>query len=296
MAFYNPFSRRQEVTRANIIWYRVLTIASWILSFIPTIYYTYHAPHHHASPHDHYHHRHTTFGQSWAHPTPFSINHAMVGIYWIGMFIGQIGYVWHLFASNEVWVKAACSVGPHFILFNIFNFAHIMLWIRAKFILSEIALVINFLQLTSLYFRHSLPSRHDTSDYVSLSTIKSIHIPAVSMPLVWTYFALFWNGSVMVHCHNALVCRILANVAVWGIVPFAGTFLFGYGDWTVGLATSFLTAGLGVGQLFMKAFALQWIFAFTIMAIVFLSTLTVMTPLGSRDTTGERAPLLAEDA
>jgi len=100
----------------------------------------------------------------------------------------------------------------------------------------------------------------------------------------------------MVHCHNALVCRILANVAVWGIVPFAGTFLFGYGDWTVGLATSFLTAGLGVGQLFMKAFALQWIFAFTIMAIVFLSTLTVMTPLGSRDTTGERAPLLTEDA
>jgi len=100
----------------------------------------------------------------------------------------------------------------------------------------------------------------------------------------------------MVRCHNALICRVMANVAVWGIIPFAGTFLFGYGDWTVGLATAFLTAGLGVGQFFMKVFALQWIFAFTIMAVVFLSTLTIMTPIGSRSSAGERAPLLTEDA
>lgn len=100
----------------------------------------------------------------------------------------------------------------------------------------------------------------------------------------------------MVRCHDALVCRVLANVAVWGLIPFAGTFLFAYGDWTVGLATAFLTAGLGVGQLFIKAFALQWIFAFTIMSVVFLSTLAIMTPLGSRSATGERAPLLREDA
>ena len=80
------------------------------------------------------------------------------------------------------------------------------------------------------------------------------------MPLVWTFFALFWNGAVMVRCENAAVCRILANVAIWGIIPFAGVFLFGYGDWTVGLATSFLAAGLAVGQFFMKVFALQWIF------------------------------------
>jgi len=65
----------------------------------------------------------------------------------------------------------------------------------------------------------------------------------------------------MVRCHDAVVCRVLANVAIWGIVPFAGTFLFGYCDWTVGFATVFLTTGLGVGQFFMKVFALQWIFA-----------------------------------
>lgn len=134
-----------------------------------------------------------------------------------------------------------------------------MLWTRSHFVLSEVFLALNFLQLTSLYFRHSLPTHRD-SEYPSLSTIKSIHITAVSMPLVWTFFALFWNGAVMVRCEHAMVCRILANIAIWGIVPFAGVFLFGYGDWTVGFATSFLAAGLAVGQFFMKVFALQWIF------------------------------------
>ncbi|KAF8432807.1 hypothetical protein BGX38DRAFT_243122 [Terfezia claveryi] len=309
MAFYNPFARHQQVTRANILWYRTLTIITWLLSFIPTIYYTYYTPHDNASPHHHYHHRHTTFGQSHAHPTPFTINHVFVSIYWIAMFIGQVGYVWHLFASNEVWVEAACSVGPHFILFNLLNFAHIMLWTRAHFILAEVALAINFLQLTSLYFRHSLPrprTLHTThrdslnprteADYVSISSIKSIHIPTVSMPLAWTYFALFWNGAVMVRCHDAMVCRILANIVIWGIVPFAGTFLFAYGDWTMGLAIAFLTAGLGVGQFFMKTFALQWMFAFTIMAIVTLATFSLIAPMGSTTPTGERAPLLTEDA
>lgn len=100
----------------------------------------------------------------------------------------------------------------------------------------------------------------------------------------------------MVHCHNALVCRVLANVAVWGIIPFAGTFLFGYGDWSVGLETAFLTAGLGVGQFFLRGVALQWIFAFTIMSIVFLATLTVIAPVTTRATPAERAPLLTEDA
>lgn len=100
----------------------------------------------------------------------------------------------------------------------------------------------------------------------------------------------------MVRCHDAMVCRVLANVAIWGIVPFAGTFLCAYGDWTVGLAVSFLTAGLGVGQFFMRTFALQWIFAFTIMSIVVLGTLSLSAPMRRTTNTGERAPLLTQDA
>jgi hypothetical protein len=116
------------------------------------------------------------------------------------------------------------------------------------------------------------------------------------MPLVWTFFAILWNGAVAVRCHNAVVCRILANIAIWGILPFAGVFLVAYGDWTVGLETTFLTAGLGVGQFFLKTWALQWIFAFTIMGIVFLATLAIMYPRESGERIpGERAPLLREE-
>jgi hypothetical protein len=309
MALYNPFARRQEISSANILTYRILTISSWIVSVIPSFYYLHHIPGHidsskpnpddpdnvHNPPHIHHHRQNTLFGQSYAHPTPFTINHVFVAIYWISLFLGQLGYVWHLFVSNDLWVKAACTVGPHFILFNLLHFLHITLWTRGQFLLGEIVLIVNFLQLTALYFRHSLPRTAD-SQILSLSKVPSIHLPAVAMPLVWTYFALFWNGAVMVRCHDAAVCRILANVAIWGIVPFAGTFLFGYGDWTVGFATAFLTAGLGVGQFFIKTFALQWIFAFTIMGLVFLATLPVAYPGARTSAVGERAPLLHEDA
>ena len=110
----NPFARRREVSRANILWYRILTFATWLLSIVPTLYYTYHAPH--DEGHHHRYPRHSIFGQSHLHPTPFTINHIFVGIYWIVMIIGQLGYTWHLFIDNEIWVRAACSVGPHFIL------------------------------------------------------------------------------------------------------------------------------------------------------------------------------------
>lgn len=101
----------------------------------------------------------------------------------------------------------------------------------------------------------------------------------------------------MVHCHG-LACRILANVAVWGIVVYAGFFLAVFKDWHVGFATSFLAAGLGVGQFFTKTVALQWPFAFAIMAITFIGTVLVAVPEIAGGTENrddrERAPLLHE--
>lgn len=108
----------------------------------------------------------------------------------------------------------------------------------------------------------------------------------------------------MIHCHS-LACRILANIAIWGIAMYAGFFLLAFKDYYVGFATSFLAAGLGVGQFLTKVIALQWPFAFAIMAITFLFSLTVAIPgiFGERtggaeagQRSGERAPLLHEDA
>ena len=72
----------------------------------------------------------------------------------------------------------------------------------------------------------------------------------------------------------------------------------------MGFALSVLSASLGVGQLFTQAVALQWIFAFTIMSVLFVFTLLVAVPAWTgRDlpwaarrepSDAERAPLLAE--
>jgi hypothetical protein len=75
----------------------------------------------------------------------------------------------------------------------------------------------------------------------------------------------------------------------------------------MGFALSILTAAIGVGQFFTKAFGVQWILAFTIMGTLFLATLVIAlpgifgkeisfrrhTPLASEDR--ERAPLLEDN-
>lgn len=73
----------------------------------------------------------------------------------------------------------------------------------------------------------------------------------------------------------------------------------------MGFSLSVLSASLGVGQFFTKAIAFQWIFAFTIMAVLFVATLAIAIPgifgkefAWRRDNTHvvsadqERAPLL----
>lgn len=100
-------------------------------------------------------------------------------------------------------------------------------------------------------------------------------------------------GAIAVDAQN-LAARILANIAIWSILVYGGFFLVTYKvgnpfilvgahtdmsqDYTMGFSLSILAASIGVGQFFTKAFALQWIFAFTIMAILFLSTLVIAVP------------------
>lgn len=83
---------------------------SWLLMFVTSVVYT------ESPPTDGHFARHTLFAQSNLHPTPFTPSHVFVGIYWIVLFITQIGYVWHLFSRQEVLVASAASVGSHFIL------------------------------------------------------------------------------------------------------------------------------------------------------------------------------------
>jgi hypothetical protein len=116
-----------------------------------------------------------------------------------------------LFSTTSDTVNAAASVGSHFIVNNLLSFAFVMLFTRSHFVWAELMLILNFVNLSSLYFRHSTHPRF-------------IHIPVVSGPLAWTFIAIYWNGAIMVNTHT-LATRILANIAIWGILVYGLFFL-----------------------------------------------------------------------
>ncbi|OCK77832.1 DUF1774-domain-containing protein [Lepidopterella palustris CBS 459.81] len=281
----NPFSSRDEYSRQSIITYKICTAVSWLLLVVTSIFYTF------ERPHEGKYQRRTIWEQNGNHRTPFTMNSIITSIYWIILYIMQIGYCWHLYASNATYVAAAANVGSHFIASNLLLFGFIHLWVRSYFWLAELLLIINFFNLSSAYFRHS-------------TTPRFIHIPVVSGPLAWNFVALYWCGAVMVHAHT-LPARIVANIFIWGILAYGVFFLVAFKDYTMGFELSILAAAIGVSQFVNHIVAFQWIFAFIIMAILFILSLAVGVPglLGkdpfargeivSEDR--ERAPLLADE-
>jgi len=68
-------------------------------------------------------------------------------------------------------------------------------------------------------------------------------------------------------------------------------------DYTMGFNLAVLSAAIGVSQFFVQVIALQWIFAFTIMAVLFVATVVVAVPAATKAREGdaERAPLLSDN-
>jgi hypothetical protein len=70
----------------------------------------------------------------------------------------------------------------------------------------------------------------------------------------------------------------------------------------MGFSLSVLAAAIGVSQFLRQVIALQWIFAFVIMAVLFIATVTVAVPAWTgreikwnrSSDDAERAPLLNE--
>ena len=234
------------------------------------------------------------------------------------LWIMQGGYIGHLFSSNADRVNAASDVGSHFILSNLFHFAFIMLFVRSHFGWAELMLILNWFNLTSLYYRYNTYARF-------------IHAPVVSGPLAWTFVAIFWNGALMVPHPTTLVARIFGNIFIWVIFLYGMFYLSVYKvsytgqdatspsppflsrsdarpcfnalqDYTMGLSLSVLMASLGVHQFLSKVIALQWIFAFVIMAVLFVATMSIAVPVWNgkeikfrrTQPDEERAPLLNE--
>jgi len=158
-----------------------------------------------------------------------------------------------------------------------------MLFTRSHFFWSEVLLIVNFFNLSSLYFRHSTHPRF-------------IHIPVVSGPLAFSFVALYWNGAIAVNA-TSLAARILANIAIWGILAYGFFFLIVFKDYTMGFNLSVLSASLGLSQFLRQIVAFQWIFAFTIMATLFVFTLLIGIPgILGKDVTFRRETVVSADA
>jgi len=281
----NPFAKRDDHSKNTIVIYKTLTIITWLLSVIVSFYYTFN------SPQDGYSKRRKIWRQNDHHDTAFRMNHIIASIYWLVLFIVQGGYIAHLFSSSVERVNQACSVGSHFIVNNLFHFAFVMLFTRSHFAWAEVILILNFANLSMLYFRHPGYARF-------------IHLPAVSGPLAWTFVAIYWNGAIMVPGATTLVARVFANIFIWSILAYGLFFIIIYKDYTMGFNLSVLSAAIGVSQFLRQIVALQWIFAFTIMAILFIATVIVAVPAATgkelpkfaraREGDTERAPLLGE--
>lgn len=118
----------------------------------------------------------------------------------------------HLFSSNTDTVHAASSVGSHFIVNNLLHSGFVVLFVRSHFAWAEFLLVVNFINLSSLYFRHNTYPRF-------------IHTPVVSGPLAWTFVAIYWNGAIMIPHPGSFVARIFGNVFIWSILAYGIFFL-----------------------------------------------------------------------
>lgn len=102
-----------------------------------------------------------------------------------------------------------------------------MLWVRGHFWPAELLLIVNLFNLTLLYFRHS-------------TTPRFVHIPIVSAPFAWNYVAILWDGAAMVNAQT-LPARIMANIAIWGILVIGAFYILTFKDYTMGFELAILS-------------------------------------------------------
>lgn len=219
--------------------------------------------------------------------TPFSCLGVVIALYWFITLSSQSVFIARVYSGDDS--RIIVTVSPHFIINNVCHFFWVYFFTRERFIISEVILVGNLLNLLMLYFNHH------TSDIKSIRDWITIHFPIVGWPLSWTLYALFWNGATLFHSHNkSLLPRLIANLAIWEFLLVPLCILVIYGDWSVGLSTSLIMLGVGLKQLFHRIVAFQWAFALAISSVDFVASLIVM--FSSALNSQENQPLVEQVA
>lgn len=73
----NPFAKRDSHSASSIITYKVLTLVTWLLSVISTVYYNFEAPH------DGRYHGGNIWHQNYHYYSGFTLNSVIASIYWL---------------------------------------------------------------------------------------------------------------------------------------------------------------------------------------------------------------------
>jgi len=190
---------------------KISTTVSYLLLLITALYYTFNAPSH--------------SGRFWHHnhATPFAQSSIFTSIYILLLFALQLLYQYALYTAHA---GAATPLAPPFAASNLLLFGFVHLFVRSHYVLAELLLLVNFFNLSFLYFGHSTAPRF-------------MHVGVVSGPLAWNFAALYWCGALAV-THNGFVARIVANVFIWGWAGYGVFFLVAYKDYTMGYALSVL--------------------------------------------------------
>ncbi|KAK6197560.1 uncharacterized protein RJT21DRAFT_123388 [Scheffersomyces amazonensis] len=217
--------------------------------------------------------------------TPFSSSIIIVLSYWSLFYLLQLGYLYQ-FPSN---LRASLEVDWHLSLFNFGHFLWTVFYIKSWYFLAEVVLLLNLLNSLIVYFNHqTYKYRPFGGDFFNWLFV---HLPATVFPLGWLLYAIFWNGAILFGIHE-FVGRVISNILIWDFLIVPLLFLLLFGDWAVALTQSYFMLGVGIGQLFTKLFALQWIFAFVISGVLFVFSILVAITGGLPD--DRRIPILED--
>jgi Fungal protein of unknown function (DUF1774) len=207
-----------------VLFYRIVTPITWLLTVITSAYYTFRRPHEGGHQHD----RHRIWRQNDLHHTPFSLNSIVISVYWIIIYILQIPYLYNLYTPPAL-VTPAMILAPFFTFNNLLAFGFVHLWCRGYFWWALLLAAVNWLNLTFAYFRFP-------------KSPVLMHIAVITGPLAWAFATLFWDGAAAFGAHK-VPARIVANVFVWTWAVYGGFYLVAFKDWSMGFCLSIMACG-----------------------------------------------------
>jgi hypothetical protein len=80
----NPFAKRESHTAGSITTYKILTLATWLLSVVVSVYYVFN------KPHDGFHIRRRIWDINYFYMTAFTMNSIIANIFWYAIFYVQV--------------------------------------------------------------------------------------------------------------------------------------------------------------------------------------------------------------